>query len=194
MNENEVHYNPWVAPPFFCKLTLQDNSVIEIEGSGELTQAMVSNVYKGTLVSAEIGTLCTSIGGGAFYNCSSLTSVTIPDSVTSIDEMAFNACSGLTSITIPDSVISIGSSAFGGCSSLTSVTIGSGVTSIGGYAFQACISLTSVTVQATTPPTAGNSIFYSTYNHQIYVPSQSVEAYKAASGWSGYASRIQAIP
>ena len=58
----------------------------------------------------------------AFYYCSSLTSVTIPDSVTSIDNNAFDSCSSLTSVTIGNSVTSIGTSAFDSCSSLTSVT------------------------------------------------------------------------
>ena len=65
----------------------------------------------------------TSIGKGAFYNCRSLTSVTILDSVTSIGERAFYNCDSLTSVTIPDSVTSIGSSAFYNCNSLTSVYI-----------------------------------------------------------------------
>ena len=65
----------------------------------------------------------TSIGGWAFYGCSSLTSVTIPDGVTSIGDDAFEGCSSLTSVTIPHSVTSIGYAAFYGCSSLTTVTI-----------------------------------------------------------------------
>ena len=65
----------------------------------------------------------TSIGDAAFFNCSSLTSVTIPNSVTSIGELAFSGCSGLTSVTIPNSVTSIGGRAFDHCSSLTSMTI-----------------------------------------------------------------------
>ena len=65
----------------------------------------------------------TSIGSSAFYNCSSLTSVTIPDGVTSIGSSAFYNCSSLTSITIPDSVTSIGGEAFFGCSGLTAVYI-----------------------------------------------------------------------
>jgi hypothetical protein len=88
----------------------------------------------------------TSIGGWVFSGCSSLTSVTIPDSVTSIGYGAFSGCSSLTSVTIPDSVTSIGESAFWGCSSLTSVTIGDSVTSIGKYAFRYCKSLTGVTI------------------------------------------------
>ncbi len=88
----------------------------------------------------------TSIGMSTFYNCSKLTYITIPDKVTSIGESAFYNCSNLTSITIPDGVTSIGEDAFTNCSNLTSVTIGKSVTSIGVYAFQGCSSLTSISI------------------------------------------------
>ena len=88
----------------------------------------------------------TSIGEEAFYDCKSLTSITIPNSVTSIENMAFAWCTGLTSITIPNSVMSIGEWAFGECSKLTSITIPNSVTSIGGFAFAWCESLTSITI------------------------------------------------
>ena len=84
----------------------------------------------------------------AFYDCDSLTSVTIGDSVTSIGNYAFNYCYSLTSITIPDSVTSIGDYAFYHCRNLKSVTIGDGVTQIGYYAFYSCRNLTSVTIGA----------------------------------------------
>ena len=63
----------------------------------------------------------TSISDYAFYECTSLTSITIPDSVTSIGDYAFSGCTALTSITIPDSVTGIGGEAFYGCSALTSI-------------------------------------------------------------------------
>ena len=85
-----------------------------------------------------------SIGEYAFYWCSDLTSITMPNSVTSIGECAFYWCSGLTSITIPNSVTSIGELAFYSCSSLTSIEIPKSVTSIGISAFDDCSGLTSV--------------------------------------------------
>ena len=98
------------------------------------------------LTSITIPNSVTSIGGSAFYNCSGLTSVTIPNSVTSIGYGAFENCSGLTSITIPNSVTSIDGYAFRSCSSLTSVTIPNSVTSIGSYAFANCVGLTAITI------------------------------------------------
>ena len=149
--------------------------------------------YCSNLASIEIPNGVTSIGGHALQKCTSLTSVTIPNGVTSIGSYTFNDCTSLTSITIPNGVTSIGGSAFQSCTSLTSITISNSVTSIGDAAFYNCQRLASVTVKATTPPTLGNNVFYVTHaNLAIYVPAESVDAYKAA--WSNYADKIQAIP
>ena len=88
----------------------------------------------------------TKIGNYAFSDCSSLTSITIPNSVTSIGNEAFYHCSSLTSITIPNSITLIGGYAFCGCSSLTTIEIPNSVTSIGNEAFFWCRSLTSITI------------------------------------------------
>ena len=106
------------------------------------------NLVRGELVipATHYGKPVTSIGNSAFFNCTGLTSITIPDSVTSIGDEAFTNCIRLTSITIPDSVTNIGNSAFSECTGLTSVTIGDSVTTIGAWAFSDCTSLTSVTI------------------------------------------------
>ena len=88
----------------------------------------------------------TAIEESAFEDCTSLTSITIPESVTSIGESAFSGCSKLTSISIPNGVTTIGKNAFFWCENLTSITIPNSVTSIGDGAFELCSSLTSIVV------------------------------------------------
>jgi hypothetical protein len=105
-----------------------------------------------SLTSLTIPNSVTSIGNFAFAYCTSLTSVTIGNSVTTIGDYAFAGCTGLASVTIPDSVTSICYRAFDYCTGLTSVTVGNGVTSIGDYAFAHCTSLANVTI--------GNSVTY----------------------------------
>ncbi len=85
------------------------------------------------------------IGDSAFENCQALSAITIPTSVTSIGNRVFYSA-GLTGIVIPDSVTSIGEYAFSNCEKLTSVIIGNGVTSIGNSAFDSCDSLTAITI------------------------------------------------
>ena len=128
----------------------------------------------------------TSIGSSAFYYCESLTSITLSKSVTSIGENAFAGCSSLESITIPENVTSIGSSAFYYCSNLTTINIPESVTSIGSSAFSGCSSLTSLSCNALTPPSIGDRSLGLDVNTPVYVPVTSLEAYKAAAGWSEY--------
>ena len=151
-----------------------------------------------SLTSVTIPDSVTTIRGYTFAGCSSLTSVTIPDSVTTIGMDAFSGCSSLTSVTIPDSVTTIGDDAFFNCSNLTSVTIPDSVTTIGDDAFGWCKSLTSVYCSATTPPSLGDNAFqyyiggrYLNISCDIYVPTESVEAYKSATNWSEYADAIE---
>ena len=129
--------------------------------TGSATDVIIPSTYEGkavtsigsnafcdctSLTSIVIPDSVTSIGDGAFYNCTSLTSIEIPDNVTSIGDYAFFDCTSLTSIEIPDSVTSIGYEAFCNCTSLTSIEIPDSVTSIGEGAFWGCTSLTSVVI------------------------------------------------
>ncbi len=101
----------------------------------------------------------TTIGEYAFYNCTSLTSVTIPNSVTTIGDSAFVNCDNLTSISIPDSVTKFGNYAFANCDNLTSVIIGNGITKISNYAFKYCSSLACITIPDSVT-TIGEYAFY----------------------------------
>ena len=96
--------------------------------------------------SAVVGEGITSIGDDAFYDCSSLTSISLPEGITSIGSYAFWQCSSLTSISLPEGITSIGSYAFWQCSSLTSISLPESVTSIGRAAFSGCSSLTAISL------------------------------------------------
>ena len=126
-----------------------------------------------TEVTADMLQGATSIGNYAFYYCSSLTSIEIPNGVTSIGNGAFRGCNNLINVKIP--------------SSFTTFT--------GQFHFVECNKLVNCTIEAITPPIMDHGYsFNNLKNIVIYVPAESVDAYKSASGWSEYASKIQAIP
>lgn len=141
------------------------------------------------------------IGESSFYNCRSLTSVTFPDSVTCIGYNAFGSCIGLTGVVIPDSVTQLDVYAFLGCSNLTSVTIGSGVAEIGDSAFYGCNTLASVYCKPSTPPVLESDVFkhyaeelgaIANLDCTIYVPANSIAAYRMSDYWSDYVDNIVA--
>ena len=150
------------------------------------------------LTSVTIPDSVTYIGERAFYECTNLTSVTISKNASSIGDYAFYECTNLTSVTIPDSVTYIGKCAFNTCTNLTSVTISKNASSIGMSAFFDCTNLKNVYCKALTPPLLGISVFQ--YFNQrynlvdigctIYVPVESVSAYKTAVNWKDYRAYI----
>ena len=123
------------------------------------------------LTSITIPSSVTSLGDWCFYECSGLTSTTIPSSVTSLGENCFADCSGLTSITIPSSVTSLGESCFFGCSGLTSITIPSSVTTLGDYCFSYCSGLKSITIPSSITSLGEGCFFNCSGLTSITIPS-----------------------
>lgn len=192
----DVHYDTSEEGVFsgFCMLTLNDDTVVNIVDSGQLTSSMIQS-YKNTCVKAHIGNQCTSIASGAFQECPNLARVLIDDSVTSIGEAAFYQCTSLANIVVGNGVTTIGAGAFNSLSSALRITLGSAVTSIGDGCFQNCTSLISLTILAPTPPALFDiTVLNNTNNCTFYVPATSLNAYKEAGNWNFYASRIYALP
>ena len=153
------------------------NEIWYTSSNGDVVIPTLSDVFKANIVS------------NIYENGKGI--IIFDNDVTSIGESAFGNCTSLESVTIPDGVTSIGGCAFYGCTSLTSVTIPDSVTSIGDMAFHWCTSLTSVYCKPTTPPTGRYDMFDDNASgRMIYVPRNSVSAYKSASGWSTYADYI----
>ena len=179
----EIEYEAFARCKSLTSIDFGENS--QLTSIGEYAFSACSS-----LTSIDFGenSQLTSIGEDAFSNCSSLTSIEIPNSVTSIGDYAFYKCSSLTSIDFGENsqLTYIGDRAFSGCSSLTSIKIPSGVASIGDWAFTDCSSLTSIYCYAESVPETYNAFYNTPSDMVIYVPEQSIYAYKIASPWKKY--------
>lgn len=156
-----------------------------------------------------------------FQNCTNLTTITLPSTLKpyGIGYQTFQGCTSLQTIVIPKQIKYLGNTTFDGCTSLTNVTFeeGSQLEELGGMVFSGCSSLEhlefpntlkslynsefsncdsliDITFHSVVPPTLKYSVFKSNDTYTIYVPAESVEAYKTADKWTVAASRIQAIP
>lgn len=138
------------------------------------------------------GSQLTEIPYFCFADNEALTAIEIPSLVTTLGDYAFWSSANLADVTLPDGLKTIGKEVFSGCKAMTTIKLPATLESIGQSAFSGCSSLTIVTSLATTPPTLGEGAFKNcAAGLQILVPSESVDAYKAA--WSEYADKIKAI-
>lgn len=186
------------------------NSLESIEIPSSVTSIGVSAFYGcSSLTSLTIPKNVTSIGSNSFVSTGikkakfeNLPSTSYIFSDTGLEDLIilktgkiysglFSSISTLKNLTLEEGSIETGG--FDSCSSLANVKLGEGVTNIGQGAFYSCFSLTTVTIRAKTPPTLGYGAFPNR-NFTIYVPAESLETYKAATNWSNYASKMQAIP
>ena len=148
--------------------------------------------YQSTsLTSIVISGGVTNIGYGAFYGCSNLTSIIIPNSVVTVADGAFGACIALTNVAIPDSVISLGTFAFDHCVSLASVTLPSAMTGVPEGTFEFCTSLSSVTLPSSVTSIGDAGFLNCSSLTNITLPSGLTEiGASALGGCSGLSSLV----
>lgn len=167
-----------------------------------------------------IGSNVTAIQGSEFSHCNALSEIIFEEGCTTLNDYCLNGNQCVV-INLPSTITQIGDGVFNDCTELTELNIQEGCTKLGQYCFENnpklkhlvlpstisnigkwCFSrenswsksyLETLTVKATTPPSTGGVLGLAD-DCIIYVPADSVDAYKAATNWSKYASRIQAIP
>ena len=131
---------------------------------------LVSNTYENGQGVMTFDDTITSIGDSAFFSCSNLENITLPNCVTAIGACAFTSCSSLENITIPDSVTDIGDSAFSSCSNLENITIPNSVTEIGDSVFSGCSSLTNITIPDSVTEIGHAAFYYCSSLENITIP------------------------
>lgn len=175
----------WQSAFSYCKLkTLAIPSKVTVIEEGAFKGSSISSIV--------IPNGVTEIAYECFAYCEALTSISLPESVSKIQGMAFNGCTSLQSIKLPDSLKEIGSNSFHG-SGLKSIEIPKNVERIGQEAYVYNKNLQYVILYPTTPPTVYKDSFseldsslYPLATYPLFVPDESVDAYKKAGVWRNY--------
>lgn len=146
---------------------------------------------EGGITTLDIPSGTTKIGNYLFYGWGSLVKVNIPTSVTTIGSYVFYGTS-IRTLVIPDSVTSVDRNSLSVTNNLVDITFGSGVTELGMNMFQSKTRKLDFNIRmlSTTPPTLGAGFVPTDFTGKIYVPDESVSAYKAATNWSTWAAYI----
>lgn len=134
----------------------------------------------------------TTLGASSFGYCHSMKYATLSNSITSFGNNALYTCYSLKEITIPNGVTSVGANIFNTCYSLTKAFVSSSVTYMNNGVFAYCYGLKEIHFYSSTPPTLGGTGVFNSIpsDCRIYVPSESLEDYKAANNWSSKASQM----
>lgn len=180
---------PPVASTNELRYTTTNGSAISLRTS-HLNASVASHIKQGNEWVVTFNGTLTALGvsgssTGAFENCYTLTSITIPDSVTSMYDYAFYDCQNLQRVTLSSNLQYIGEMAFYNCKSLTEVSIPQSVITIDGAAFYDCSNLSTVTCYATTPPALGDDVVFPK-SVTIRVPDSAIAAYLQHSLWKAY--------
>ena len=156
------------------------NNALYIDGCLIKVLQNINNKY-------EIKTNTRIIADDAFFNCSKLTQIEIPNSVTHIGNSAFSFCTTLTQAKIGNGVTEIGKQAFYRCSGLYQLTIGNNIKNIGDEAFSICYSLSEITILAIIPPIAEEKTFYYVNPETpVYIPAEALAVYKNDTYWKEF--------
>lgn len=186
--------NPFSYIPSLTKLSVKKGHPLfnSDPNSNAIIETATNTLVAGCRYSIVPNTI-TVVGKAAFMGCKGRTELSLPNSVKTINDSAYFDCIDLKSIDIPNSVTTIGSEAFSWCTSATSLTIGENVNSIGGRAFWGCEKIKTVTCNAIVVPILGKDVFSYMFGGNIhlatlYVPAESIEAYKMAEQWKEFGS------
>ena len=161
------------------------------------TTKIPDNAFYGcsNVISIELPEGLENIGSNSMRDCSSLASIIIPSSVTEIKALAFYECSNLTFVNIKENsnLKAIGNNAFNKCSNLTEITLPESLTKIGEWVFAECSKLETITFCSTNPPTLANINSIPTNIQKIYVPKNCLELYKVADNWNNFTDKLAEI-
>ena len=169
-------------PEAWCQMELGN------EHSSPLSSAKKVLVFDKETDKIDIPYGVKSIGSFTFYQCRCISSLSIPSTVRSIGSSSFEDCTNLTSLTLSEGLQSIGGSSFEGCTGLQTLIIPSTVVSISVNAFRNCKGVKDVYCHAETVPDTDSNAFDATPTEKstLYVPANSVEAYRTTWPWSDF--------
>lgn len=164
-------------------------ALTHIELPASLTSIDTNDVFHNctALENIDLTHVTSLTGWRTFQGCTSLTEVYLPECL-DVDHMCFEGCTSLKTVIIPK-VKNIGYRPFGNCTALKRITLPASVTNIWNDAFYNCTALKVIILEGTTPPALDTNA-HRNHSAEFYVPDDAVDTYKAASGWSDYASRI----